>query len=158
MAEKSEKHGATDMKMEIDRTQADTNNGSSAFLQAYLEGSIVSEADRRQVERIIAESNAAKRLRCHFRNSSVRKEAKAYHETFAHTRKLRKNDFADRPDPSTTRALGNTDELLKRFNALENFVLMPIELGNTKELAEEHLTVRIRSIEMLEEVLELIAV
>ncbi len=115
--------------------QAETNNGSSTFLQAYLEGSIVSEADRRQVERIIAESNAAKRLRRHFRNSSVRKEAKAYYETFGHT-----------------------DELLKRFNALENFVQIPIELGNTKELAEEHLTVRIRSIEMLEEVLELVAV
>ncbi len=135
MAEKSEYMVQLVKKMEIDRMQSDTDNGSSAFLKAALEGSIVSEAGRKQVERIIAESNAAKGLRCHFRSNSVHKEAKAYYETFGHT-----------------------NELLKRFDALENFVLKPIELGNTKELAEEHLTVRIRSIEMLEEVLELVAV
>ncbi len=115
--------------MEIDRIQADTNNGNSVFLRAYLEGFIVNEADRRQVDRIIAESNATKNLRCHFKNDvSLRKAGASY------------------------------DELTRLFNVLEGFVLVPIELENTKELAEEHLTVRIRSIEMLEEVLELVAV
>jgi hypothetical protein len=42
------------------------------------------------------------------------------------------------------------------FNVLEGFVLPPIELESTKELAEEHLNTRLRSIEMLEEVLELV--
>ncbi len=146
--------------MGIDRIQTDTYNGSSAFLRAYLEGFIISEADRRQADRIISESNAAERLRCCFKNSSVCKEAKAYYEIFAHTRRFYRNSFADYIDRLllTTKVLRYTDELTRQFNALENFVLIPIELKNTKKLAEEHLTVRLRSIEMLEEVLELISV
>jgi hypothetical protein len=38
------------------------NNNNSTFLRDYLEGFIVSGADRRQVDRVIAESSAAKRL------------------------------------------------------------------------------------------------
>ena len=117
------------MKMGIDRSRICANNNNSTFLRAYLEGFIISKADRRQVERIIAESNAAKRLRSHFKNNMPLRKAKA--------------DY---------------DELTRRFNALENFVLIPIELENTKQLAEEHLALRLKSIEMLEEVLELVAV
>ena len=49
-------------------------------------------------------------------------------------------------------------ELTILFNILEGFVLVPIELENTKELGEEHLNTRLRSIEMLEEVLESVEV
>lgn len=146
--------------MGIDRIQTDTYNGSSAFLRAYLEGFIISKADRRQAERIISESNTAERLRCCFKNSSVLRKVKSDYDNLYHTRRLDRNSFADYIDRllSTTKVLRYTDELTRRFNALENFVLIPIELKNTKKLAEEHLTVRLRSIEMLEEVLELIVV
>ena len=116
------------MQMGIGRSRICANNNST-FLRAYLEGFIVNEADRRQVDRIIAESNATKNLRCHFKNNTP---------------------------PGRTEA--DYEELTRLFNILESFVLMPIELENTKQLAEEHLTVRLRSIEMLEEVLELVAV
>lgn len=117
------------MKMGIGRSQIYANNNNPTFLRAYLEGFIIREADRKQVERILAESNAAERLRSHFKNNTLLGRTEA--------------DY---------------DELTRRFNMLESFVLIPIELENTKQLAEEHLTVRLRSIEMLEEVLELVAV
>ena len=117
------------MKMGTEQSRIGADNNDSTFLRAYLEGFIVNEADRRQVDRIIAESNATKNLRCHFKNDvSLRKAGASY------------------------------DELTRLFNVLEGFVLVPIELENTKELAEEHLNIRTRSIEMLEEVLELVAV
>ncbi len=94
-----------------------------------MEGFIVSDADRRQVNRIIAESNAAKSLRSHFKNNTPLGRTEADYE-----------------------------ELTILFNVLEGFVLVPIELENTKELAEEHLNTRLRSIEMLEDVLELVEV
>ena len=117
------------MIMSVDQSRIRENNNNSTFLRDYLEGFIVRDTDRRQVDRIIAESNAAKRLRCYF-----------------------KNDILS----------GKTEsccvELTILFNVLEGFVLVPIELGNMKELAEEHLNTRLRSIEMLEEVLESVEV
>ncbi len=117
------------MQIWIDRSRICANDNNPTFLQSYLEGFIVTDADRRQVERILAESNATKSLRFHFKNNT-----------------------------SLGRTETDYDELTRLFNMLESFVLIPIELENTKQLAEEHLTVRLRSIEMLEEVLELIAV
>jgi len=151
---------STDNITGIDLIQTNTNNGSSVSLRAYLEGFIVSEADRRQAEKIISESNTAEKLRYCFKNNSVLRKAKSDYENLYHTRRLDGNSLADYINqlPSTTKVFRYTDELTRRFNALENFVLMPIELENKKELAEEHLTVRLKSIEMLEEVLELIAV
>ena len=139
--------------------QTDTNNCGSTSLRAYLEGFIVSEADHRHAERIISESNTAEKLRCCFKNNSVLRKAKSDYENLYHTRRLDGISLADYINhlPSTTKVFRCIDELTRRFNALENFVLIPIELEN-KKLAEEHLTVRLKSIEMLEEVLELIAV
>ncbi len=117
------------MQMWIDQSRICANNNNPTFLRSYLEGFIVTDADRRQVERILAESNATKSLRFHFKNNT-----------------------------SLGRTETDYDELTRLFNMLESFVLIQIELENTKQLAEEHLTVRLRSIEMLEEVLELIAV
>ena len=117
------------MKMGIDRIWICADNDNSAFLRDYLEGFIVSDADGKQFERILAESNAANRLRFHFKNNTPPGREKT--------------DY---------------DELTRLFNMLESFVLIPIELENSKQLAEEHLSVRLRSIEMLEEVLELVAV
>ncbi|KKL44747.1 hypothetical protein LCGC14_2362580, partial [marine sediment metagenome] len=120
---------AVNMVMTVDQSRICENNNDSMFLRDYLEGFIVSDADRRQVERILAESDATKSLRCHFKNNT-----------------------------SLGRTEADYDELIRRFNVLESFVLVPIELENTKELAEEHLNTRLRSIEMLEEVLELVEV
>ena len=50
------------------------------------------------------------------------------------------------------------DELNRLFNKLESFVLKPIELQNSKELSEQHLAVRYRSIEVIEKVLVLVNV
>lgn len=122
-------HGTANMQIGIDRSRIYANNNNPTFLWAYLEGFIVSEADRKQVERILAESNAAERLRSHFKNNTLLGRTEADYE-----------------------------ELTRLFNMLESFVLIPIELENTKQLAEEHLSIRTRSIEMLEEVLELVEV
>ncbi len=108
------------MLMCVDQSRICANNNNSTFLRDYLEGFIVSDADRRQVERIITESNAAKSLRSHFKNNTLLGRTEA--------------DY---------------DELTRLFNMLESFVLIPIELENTKQLAEEHLTARLRSIEMI---------
>ena len=49
-------------------------------------------------------------------------------------------------------------ELTKRFSILENYVLTPVELQNTRQIASVHLLVRNQSIELLEEVLNTIPV
>ena len=117
------------MIMSVDQSRIREDDNNSTFLRDHLEGFIVSDADRRQVDRIIAESNAAKRLRYYFKN-----------------------------DVLSGKAESCCVELTILFNVLESLVLVPIERENTKELGEQHLNTRLRSIEMLEEVLGLVEV
>lgn len=115
------------MILPVNQNPVCTKNSDSGYLQSYLDGFTVSNADHRQVKRIIAESNASKRLKYHFNNVDLSRNNQNY-----------------------------SIKLKMLFNVLESFVLVPIELENTAELAEEHLDIRLQSIEMLEEVLELI--
>jgi len=139
----------------------DTQTSSNLnFNRVYLEQFITDATDRNQVKETIAEANAAESLRCYFN------ENKALFNAFNKREGERlKGDFVSgisggRRDGrfEGVRYCEYFTELSRRFCVLESFVLRPVELESREEITRAHLSVRYRSIELLEDVLSIIII
>jgi hypothetical protein len=136
-----------------------TTDRYSAFA-AYLQKFANNTGDQMQLLETAGEEQATLRLKEYFRSNAVLLKAKARYKAL-HSREI----FV--PDDFQLYIAGEKSEILASeyvkgltycFNCLEDFVLTPVDLDRSRQIVMAGILIRNRSIRLLEEILDLVAI
>ena len=128
---------------------------------AYLQKFVVDSADQMQLFEIIQEAGAASRLREYFKDNEVLRDAmERFKQIVGGNDVFIPDDFEDYvfSESAEKQAREYVRGLMVRFNDLEDFVLTPMTLENSRQIVLANIIIRNRSIRVLESVLSMIAV